>query len=37
MVRVEDLEGVIAKVTWFCIVRGGARIGMEVNLIDCSH
>jgi hypothetical protein len=37
MVGVENLEGVIAKVTRLCIVRGRARIGMEVNLIDCSH
>jgi hypothetical protein len=37
MVGVEDLEHVVAKVAWLCIVRGGVRIGMKVNLVDCSH
>jgi hypothetical protein len=37
MVGVEDLEGVVVKVTWFCIVGSGVRVSMEVNFIDHSH
>jgi hypothetical protein len=34
MIGVEDLKGIISKVTWFCIVRSRARVSMEVDLID---
>jgi hypothetical protein len=37
MVRVEDLEGIVVKVMWLCVVRSGMRVSVEVNLIDCSH
>jgi hypothetical protein len=37
MAGVENLEGIVTKVTRLCIVRGRARIGMEVNFVDCSH
>jgi hypothetical protein len=37
MVGVEDLESVVAKVTWLCIVRGRAWVSMEIDFIDCPH
>jgi hypothetical protein len=37
MIGVEDLESVVAKVAWLCIVRGRARVSMEVDFIDCPH
>jgi hypothetical protein len=37
MVGVEDLEGIIMKVAWLCIVGSRARVSMEVDLIDRPH
>jgi len=37
MVGVENLESVVAKVAWLCIIRGRARVGMEIDFINCPH
>jgi hypothetical protein len=34
MGRIEDLEGIVSKETWFCEVWGGTRIGVEVARIN---
>jgi hypothetical protein len=37
MVGVKDLEGIVMKVLWFCVVRSGAWVSVEVDLVDRPH